>query len=330
MTDDLALPPPVATLRSPAPGPRRIATLTDRLTTTLAELKPGLVVVVGDVDTTVAGALAARRLRAPLAHVEAGLRARDRSMPEERNRVLVDALSDRLHLSEPQAEPNCRREGIALRRIRKPGNVMADALHAVRPALAAMRVQAERRFGLGGYVVATLHRQANVDDPRRLAAYVRALETVSRRIPVVFPVHPRTAKQLPRAGASASGLLRTAPAPYLTFLATVANAAAVVTDSGGLQVEAALLGVPCVTARDRTEHRLTLSHGGNRLAGNDPRKLAATVRRALDQPLRLRRRPRAWDGHAAERIVRDWLGGIAHGAHEPRRSAVWDEVRGLL
>jgi len=330
MTSDLALPPPVTTLRAPAPGPKRIAQLTEGLRAQLAELKPSLVVVVGDVDTTVAGALAARQLAIPLAHVEAGLRSRDRSMPEERNRVLVDAISDRLHLSEPQAESNCRRERIALSRIRKPGNVMADALHAVRPALAGTRVPAERRFGLGGYVVATLHRQANVDDPRRLAAYVRALETVGRRIPVVFPVHPRTAKKLPRSASKTSGVLRTAPAPYLKFLATVGNAAAVVTDSGGLQVEAALLGVPCITARDRTEHRLTLTHGGNRLAGNDPRALAGVVRETLERPARLRRRPRAWDGHAAERIVEDWLRGISCGAHQPRRSALWDDIRGLI
>jgi len=317
MIRDLGLPAPAERLRAPRAGTGRIPRLAARLAPVLAARRPSLVVVLGDVDSTLAAALAAWRQDLPLVHIEAGLRAFQRGMPEERNRILVDGLSDRLYLSEPMAEEHLRREGCARGRIRKPGNVMADALEQHRAGiLKAAAGQARRR---GSYVVATLHRQANVDVPGRLAGYVEALARVAREHPVVFPVHPRTRQRLRAAGRDprhlAAGLTAIRPLGYLGFLGLVAGSAGVITDSGGLQVEAALLGVPCVTARRRTEHRLTLTHGGNVLAGTDPRRLPAAVRHALSQAPIARRRPRAWDGHAAERIVADWCRGFAR----PRR-----------
>lgn len=312
MIADLALPEPVATLR--APRTQRIERMADSLGRELAARNPSLVVVVGDVDSTLAAALAAWRLDLPLAHVEAGLRSYERGMPEERNRVLVDAISDRLYLSEPQAHENLAREGVASARIRKSGNVMADALRALRPRIEAAAEPWADRLGWGGFVVATLHRQANVDNPHRLAGYARALLSIGRRVPVVFPVHPRTRKRLTSLGLLGTlreGRVRVGPPrPYLDFLGLVQASMAVITDSGGLQVEAALLRRPCVVARRRTEHELVLTHGRTLVAGTDPRRLRTAFVRALELPAPVGRRPRAWDGRAAERIVADWERGF--------------------
>lgn len=313
MAQDLSLPPALTRLRPLPAGPGRIAAMSERLGRVLRRHRPALVVALGDVDSTLACALAAWRLDLPLAHIEAGLRAFEPKMPEERNRILVDGVSDRLYLTEAAAEENLRAEGVAVRRIRKPGNVMADALLQARPAIdrAASRLDGVPAEPFG---VVTLHRQANVDTESRLAAYARALGRIARDLPLVFPVHPRTAARLRRTGWDArlarSGVLLKAPRPYLAFLGLVSRAAVVVTDSGGLPVEAALLGTPCVTARRTTEHLLTLQHGGNRLAGGDPRRLPAAVAAALAAPRSRTRLPRAWDGHAAERIVADWCKGF--------------------
>ncbi len=314
MMRDLGLPRPVTRLVAPAAGTRRIAALATSIGTELEKRGPSLVVVVGDVDSTLAGALAAWRLDLPLVHVEAGLRAYEPDMPEECNRILVDALSDRLYLSEPQAVDNLRREGVSLARIRKPGNVMADALLQHRERIEAAAAQHARAQGPEPFLVATLHRQANVDDPRRLAAYVNALERIGRERPVLFPVHPRTRARLSEAGADPArwrgGLRALDPLGYLAFLGLVSAASGVITDSGGLQVEAALLGVPCVTARRRTEHQLTLTHASNVIAGTDPRRLPSAVHRALAQGAPPMQRPRAWDGRAAERMVAAWRTGF--------------------
>ncbi len=312
MTEDLCLPEPCVRLR--APRTRRIERLAQALRREFEARGPSLVVVVGDVDSTLAGALAAWRLDLPLAHVEAGLRSYERGMPEERNRVVVDSISDRLYLSEPQAQANLDREGFARARMRKSGNVMADALWALWPRIEAAAERWAAKWTWGGYVVATLHRQANVDDPRRLSAYARSLTRIASHIPVVFPVHPRTRKRL-----AALGLLQDLrrarvrvgpPRPYLDFLGLVRASMAVITDSGGLQVEAALLGLPCVVARRKTEHELVLTHGRTLVAGTDPRRLYRAFARVFDLPAPAGRRPRAWDGHAAERIVDDWCRGF--------------------
>lgn len=318
MARDLALPAPVARLPRVRAGAGRVGRMATVLERVLAPRRPALVVALGDVDSTVAAALAAWRLDLPLAHVEAGLRSGERDLPEERNRRLVDALSDRLYVPEPGARVHLAGEGVPARSVRSPGNVMADALRWARPEIRARQERARARLP-EGYVVVTLHRQANVDDPRRLAGWMRALGTVARERPVVFPVHPRTRRRLGRRPPPA-GLRLTAPRPWLDFLALVAGAAAVVTDSGGLQVEAALLGVPCVTARERTEHTLTLRCGGNRLAGADPRRLPRILARALAAGPPGGALPRAWGGRAAERIVADWQAGFLRPARRPAPS----------
>jgi UDP-N-acetylglucosamine 2-epimerase (non-hydrolysing) len=300
-----------------------------RLGPALLRLAPSLVVVLGDVDSTVAGALAARRCGIPLAHVEAGLRCRDPRMPEERNRVLVDALADRLHVPERSGLDHLAREGVPRRRIRLEGNVMADALAWARPRLDAGPRRRIRGLARGPYVVATLHRQANVDEAGRLEAWTRAFAAAAREIPVVLPLHPRTRRRLGTAAVRTlerRGVCVSPPLGYLDFLALVRRARAVVTDSGGLQVETSLLGVPCVTLRRRTEHVLTLTHGTNRLASDEPRRLGAALRAALEAPAgpRRRRLPRVWDGHAAERIVAGWLRGVPGGRRGGPAASGWD------
>jgi UDP-N-acetylglucosamine 2-epimerase (non-hydrolysing) len=306
---------PLARLPGRRPGAGRVAWMAAKLERELRTLAPSLVVVLGDVDSTLAGAIAAWQLDLPLVHVEAGLRSFEPAMPEERNRTRVDALSDRLYASEPSGVENLRAEGVARARIRSPGNVMADALKRARPEIERRAARLAGDLPRDGYVVATFHRQANVDDPARLGGLVRALVRCAHALPVVFPVHPRTRDALRRAGLAralrAGGVRTTAPRGYLDFLGLVRSAAAVLTDSGGLQVEAALLGVPCVTARRRTEHRLTLSHGGNRVAGMDLRALPKAMGDALAAGKPRGRTPRAWDGRAAERIVQDWCRGFA-------------------
>ncbi len=308
-----ALGRPGVRLRAPGPGAGRIPKLATMLEAPLAQLRPSLVAVLGDVDSTLAAALAAWRLDLPLVHVEAGLRSYERGMPEERNRVWTDALSDRLYLTEGEALENLEAEGIARSRSRVPGNVMADALHQAMPAIV-------RETPAGGdYVLATFHRQAAVDDPRRLAALMDALRRCAAVRPVWFPVHPRTRARL-RAGGllprgRAGGVRLLPPQPYVPFLGLVRGAGAVLTDSGGLQVEAALLDTPCVTLRRRTEHRITERRGGNEVVGTDPRRLRAALRRALERPSAEGARPKALDGQAAERIVADWDAGF----RRPRR-----------
>jgi UDP-N-acetylglucosamine 2-epimerase (non-hydrolysing) len=305
--EDLRLPEPVATLGVRPPGARRAERMAKDLVPVLGALRPSMVAVIGDVDSTVAGALAARTLGIRLAHVEAGLRSFERGLPEERNRVRVDALSDRLHCPEPAAAALLLREGRARAEVRMDGNVLADALLAARARIDAAGTHEAMGLAAGSYVVVTLHRQATVDDPARLARWMESLRAAARERPVVFPVHPRTRRALPRRP-RAPGLRLVDPMPWTAFLGLVAHAAAVVTDSGGLQVETSLLAVPCWTARARTEHGLTLTHGTNRLLGADPRR----VPRALADSARVPaapapRRPRAWDGRAASRIVADWL-----------------------
>lgn len=307
---ELGLPAPVTALAHVPPGPRRAERMAAALVPVLAGLDPSLVVVVGDVDSTVAGALAARRLGLPLAHVEAGLRSGERGLPEERNRRRVDRLAQLLHASEPSAVAHLRREGVPAARIHLAGNVVADALAHVRPALPSRVRGVGPGLVPGGYGVVTLHRAAAVDVPSRLARTVQALCRLAGQRPWVFPVHPRTARALGRPARRAlqkAGVRLVAPLGHRDFLALLRDAAVVVTDSGGVPVEASLLGVPCVTLRARYEHRLTLTHGTNRLCGADARRLPAAVAAALAQVPARRRRAPAWDGQAARRIVARWV-----------------------
>ena len=271
----------------------------------LAE-RPACVIVVGDVDSTLACALVAAKLRLPVAHVEAGLRSGDRAMPEEINRLAVDAISDWLFVTEPAGRDNLLREGRPESCIFSVGHVMIDNLffQLARLADATVDPAAGLRPAGGRYGVVTLHRPSNVDDPVALAGIVAALGAIARRLPLVFPVHPRTRASLERFGiALPPGVQPCAPQPFMAFLALWKDAAVVLTDSGGLQEESTALGVPCVTLRENTERPITLEEGTNTLAGTDPAAIERAALAALEGRNPTPRRPALWDGLAAQRIV---------------------------
>jgi UDP-N-acetylglucosamine 2-epimerase (non-hydrolysing) len=272
------------------------------------ELAPDVVVVVGDVNSTVGAALVSASLQIALVHVEAGLRSFDRSMPEETNRIVTDRLADLLLTTEPSGSENLRREGVAEERIAFVGNVMIDTLVKHRPAAEALAVPARLGLERKGYALVTLHRPSNVDDPAALDGMVRTLEGLSERLPVVFPVHPRTRARLRSAGleerlGARPGLRLLDPLGYLEFLGLMVDAGLVVTDSGGIQEETTVLGVPCLTARDNTERPVTLTHGTNRLVGTDPAAILAAADEAIARPPAPQEPPALWDGRAAERVV---------------------------
>jgi UDP-N-acetylglucosamine 2-epimerase (non-hydrolysing) len=265
------------------------------------------VVVVGDVNSTMACALAAVKLHVPVAHVEAGLRSFDRAMPEEINRIVTDAVCETLFVSEPAGVENLRREGHPDSQIHLVGNVMIDTLRWLLPK--ARQSEALRRHGLslGGYGVVTLHRPSNVDQPETLAPLLDVLIEAARELPLVFPVHPRTARRIedfglgPRMAASQLRLLP--PLGYLDFLAITSSARLIVTDSGGLQAESTVLGIPCLTARENTESPITVAEGTNTLVGNDPARLRTALQAILQGTYKQGHCPDLWDGHAAERIA---------------------------
>ena len=266
--------------------------------------RPDLVVVPGDVNSTAAAALVAAKAAIPVAHLEAGLRCFDRSMPEEVNRVVTDHLSDLLLTPSADADENLRREGIDGERVACVGNLMIDTLRAHLPRARALRVAEAMGLARTRYAVATLHRPANVDDPIALGRILSALARLAREVPVVFPVHPRTRARLahPDAARAASALRAVEPLGYLELLSLTSAAGVVLTDSGGLQEEATALGVPCLTLRDRTERPITVSEGTNEVVGTDPDRIVAAALRALADP-RPARCPALWDGHAAERAA---------------------------
>ena len=280
-----------------------------KLEETFTDRRPDLVIVFGDVNSTVAAALVASKMGIPLAHVEAGLRSFDRTMPEEINRVLTDAVSDYLFTTEPSAETNLRREGIPVEKIHFVGNTMIDSLLKHRER--ALGRGMPTRLGVvgGRYAVVTLHRPSNVDGADSLRAVMSALGELAGSVPVIFPVHPRTEGRLRHLGlwdraVSTPGMRLLGPMGYLEFIGLMAGAGVVLTDSGGIQEETTILGVPCVTLRNNTERPVTLTQGTNMLAGDDPWRMLAEARRVLD-----RRRPAGgqvpakWDGQAAVRIV---------------------------
>lgn len=264
------------------------------------EHRPDWVIVVGDVNSTVACALTAKKLGIRVAHVEAGLRSRDMSMPEEINRLCTDAISDLLFTTDPIADENLRNEGVAAEKIHFVGNTMIDTLHQ---HIGRAREQ-PLPDGLtpGQYAVLTLHRPANVDSPDRLAPILGAINMIADRIPVVFPIHPRTASRLN--GAELHPGVRTMePMSYLPFLGLVARSRMVLTDSGGIQEETTILGVPCLTMRPNTERPITCAIGTNVLVGTDPKRILDEAQAILDGRTRPGAIPAKWDGHAAERIV---------------------------
>src|SRR3954471_22828569 len=271
----------------------------------LAE-RPDWIVVVGDVNSTAACALAGAKLGLRVAHLEAGLRSGDRTMPEELNRLVTDTLADLLWTPSRDADENLRREGISDSRISRVGNIMIDSFELVRPAIAAEALPAELGLEPGQYGVVTLHRPSNVDEPEQLFRLVDALIEAQRRLPLVFPVHPRTAKRL-RASLldgrlQRAGMRLLEPLSYVRFMSLVTGAAAAITDSGGIQEETTYLGIPCLTLRENTERPVTISEGSNRLT--TPETLLLDLEKALTAP-RAVRRPALWDGKTAGRCVED-------------------------
>lgn len=277
----------------------------------LLEEKPGLVVVVGDVNSTLAAALVATKLHIPVAHVEAGLRSRDRGMPEEINRLLTDQIADLLFTTSRDGDENLLQEGILKEKIHFVGNPMIDSLETHRDKAARSPILSDLGLEPTSYGVVTLHRPSNVDDPEGLDRLVGALTQISREIPLIWPVHARTRARLTECTvlteAEAGGRLRlTDPLGYLDFLALLDGARLVLTDSGGIQEETTVLGVPCLTLRKNTERPVTVWEGTNRLVDpEDAGAIVDTARRTLAEPWtgKKARRPELWDGRAAERIV---------------------------
>jgi len=286
--------------------------------------RPDLVAVVGDVNSTIACALAAVKLNIPVAHVEAGLRSRDRTMPEEINRLLTDQISSYLFTTCEDADQNLIREGIPKSRIFFVGNVMIDSLQEHR--ILAGKSKVLERLGLAHqngddrYALLTLHRPSNVDDPALFKGILKAITDLSETIPVVFPAHPRTIRQIRRLGLEkavhlmkalpARGrarnrrtLITVPPLGYLDFLRLMSRASLVLTDSGGIQEETTILGIPCLTLRGNTERPITIKEGTNHVVGNDPGRILRTALRVLRSRRPPLKKPRYWDGQAARRIV---------------------------
>ncbi len=270
----------------------------------LLQQKPDVVLVVGDVNSTLACTLTAAKLDVPVAHVEAGLRSNDRSMPEEINRILTDAISTWLFVSEPSGLANLRAENVASERIHFVGNVMIDTLIACQPRIAKSRILETVGVMPGGYAVLTMHRPANVDRPDVFAGLMGAITRLQNDIPFVFPVHPRTRKAIDEfVGAPLPNLIFTEPLGYLDFMKLLGDARFVLTDSGGVQEETTYLGVPCLTMRENTERPVTVTQGTNRLVGLDPEMIIAEGLVALEGGAGQCGVPELWDGRASERIL---------------------------
>jgi UDP-N-acetylglucosamine 2-epimerase (non-hydrolysing) len=307
--DDLGLPRPDVDLEvGSGSHAMQTARIMERFEPVVLELRPDLVLVVGDVNSTVACGLVAVKLGVPLGHVEAGLRSRDRAMPEEINRVVTDSISDLLFVSEESGMVNLRREGVPEENLCFAGNVMIDTLLRHRDRAEESAVLDELRVEPGGYAVLTLHRPSNVDDPAVLGAVVEIVEAVEERLPVVFPVHPRTRRRLADAGLlsrlqARRGFRAVEPLGYLDFLKLTAHARLLLTDSGGIQEEATILRVPCLTLRDSTERPATVVSGFNRVVGTDPAAVLSAFEEVLAAPPGGGEPPEGWDGRAGERIA---------------------------
>ncbi len=287
----------------------------------LQQERPDWTVVVGDVNSTLACTLAAKKLNRPVAHLEAGLRSRDRTMPEEINRVLTDAISDLLWTPSEDADANLRQEGVEEGRIERVGNIMIDSYEMLRDRLDADSMLKELGLDPGGYGLVTLHRPSNVDEKETLTRIVVALGAIGKKIPLVFPLHPRTrgrleAWDLMPALEAAPGLRLCAPLGYLHFMALVQEARLAITDSGGIQEETTYLGIPCLTLRDTTERPVTLTLGTNRLVQVE--ELEALVGQALEGRWPNGQVPELWDGRTAGRVADSLYGALlARSKREP-------------
>ncbi len=307
--EDLRIPEPWRNLNvGSAPHGRQTAEIMSRFEPLLEEDRPDVVVVVGDVNSTIACALVASKMGIPVAHVEAGLRSFDRSMPEEINRLLTDAIADVLYVTEPSAVRNLAHEGCDPKRVVMTGNVMIDTLLEFRER--ATHSDITERLGVPrkSCVTMTLHRPSNVDDRVKVRALVDMMTEVASLAPVVFPIHPRTRTRIKEAGvdlASIPGLVTCDPLGYVDFLALMDRSRLLMTDSGGVQEEACLLQVPCLTLRDNTERPVTVDVGVNRLVGSNPAEALRVAKLILRDGAGKMGIPEMWDGHAAERIVTD-------------------------
>jgi UDP-N-acetylglucosamine 2-epimerase (non-hydrolysing) len=299
---------------------QQTAEVMKRIEPVLETARPDVVLVVGDVNSTLAAALVAVKLGIRVGHVESGLRSFDRTMPEEINRIATDAVCDDLFATEESGVMNLAREGVPAERVHFVGNVMIDALRLAKPLWQASTVFRDLGLDPGSrYGVVTLHRPSNVDDPRRLRELVTALKEVAAELPLIFSVHPRVRTRLARESVTwlgarqpvpSHGLVCIDPLGYLDFVGLVSRASIVLTDSGGIQEETTMLGVPCLTLRENTERPVTVTHGTNRVIGVAPRRIVEEGLRALQHPPAPQAPPPLWDGHAASRIV-DVLLGVA-------------------
>ncbi|MGB8538258.1 MAG: UDP-N-acetylglucosamine 2-epimerase (non-hydrolyzing) [Acidobacteriaceae bacterium] len=323
--DQLGVPPPDYNLDvGSGPHYAQTAEIMRKFGDLVQQDRPDMVLVAGDVNSTIACALVAAKERIPIAHVEAGLRSFDRSMPEEINRILTDALSDLLFTTEESANRNLANEGVAPDKVFFVGNLMIDSLVRALKIARPSSLRSELGLRAKPYVVLTLHRPSNVDHGDELKRTLEAIAEIAERIPVVFPAHPRTARNIEAAGEAAGpsavrvwkggllpsrGLWMMPPASYLDFLDLIRHAVMVITDSGGVQEETTFLGVPCLTYRENTERPVTVSVGTNRVVGCDPQQLLLSALETLenanhnhDRPTPIR--PPLWDGRTAPRIVR--------------------------
>ena len=313
---ELELPPPDYSLGvGSGSHVYQIAQVMERIEPLLEATRPDVVVVVGDVNSTLAAALSAAKLGIPLAHVEAGLRSFDRTMPEETNRLVTDTLSDFLFVSEESGRDNLLREGIDAGKIFFVGNVMIDSLHQSRLVWESSKIRDEMGLRHRDYGVVTLHRPANVDSPDSLREIMSALAKVAKDIPIIFPVHPRTRKRLEQMNGSApnirlrsgpieaNGIYGLEPLGYHEFMALIAGARVVLTDSGGIQEETTFLNVPCLTLRHNTERPVTVTHGTNRIIGTSPAAIMEESARILNSSRPELSPPPLWDGGASDRIL---------------------------
>ena len=297
------------------------ALIMQRFEPVVDEVQPAAVLVVGDVNSTIACGLVAVKKGVPVIHVEAGLRSGDRTMPEEINRILTDQLSDLLFTTERRARENLLREGVAETRIHFAGNVMIDTLlghlpMAVDPHSLFRQISGARLFrDLTRYGLLTLHRPSNVDFVETLKRLLTTIREISETLPIVFPIHPRTQRRIRETGfgtyLDTPRILTVPPQGYLEMLGLMKHAAVVLTDSGGIQEETTALGVPCLTLRENTERPITVEQGTNTVVGTDPARIQAVFTDVMTTGGKAGRVPEYWDGHAADRIARtlsEWLG----------------------
>jgi UDP-N-acetylglucosamine 2-epimerase (non-hydrolysing) len=298
--EQLAIPAPDVNLAvGSGSHARQTAEIMMRFEPVVLESKPDIVLVYGDVNSTVAAALVCSKLGVRVGHVEAGLRSFDRTMPEEINRIVTDRLADLLFTPSDDGDMNLKNEGVATEKIFRVGNVMIDSLVKLLPL-----AQQQSRNGLPDrYALVTLHRPANVDDPATLKRILQFLTEVTRDLPIVFPAHPRTRQRISDFALDSDRLRVLDPLPYLDFLALQSRAEVVITDSGGIQEETTYLGVPCLTLRENTERPITVSLGTNVLVGRDPEKLRTELAAVLAGKKKKGTIPPLWDGHAGERVA---------------------------